>query len=90
MTEAEVSGNFGAALEKVRQGMEVIVEDEHRPIAVLRAPQSPGRPIMECIAIAKAFEGKLGYGPIPDPDFARDVEGGIEERRGPLDVSAWD
>jgi hypothetical protein len=36
MTEAEVAGNFAAALEKVRQGLEVTVEGDHEAIAVLR------------------------------------------------------
>jgi len=45
MTEAEIAGNFAAALEKVRQGIEVVVEHEHWPIAVLRAAEPPGRTI---------------------------------------------
>ena len=31
--------------------------------------------------MAKAYEAKLGYAPIPDEDFAKDVQAGIEARR---------
>ena len=40
-------------------------------VAVIKAPQGQGRPIAECIAIAKAYEERLGYAPIPDEDFAK-------------------
>jgi len=41
MSEAEIAGNFAAALEQVRKGLEVVVEHEHQPIAVLRAAEPP-------------------------------------------------
>jgi len=90
MTEAEAAKDFHAVIERVREGAEVVVEQDNRPVAVIRAPQGPGRPIAECIAIAKAYEERLGYAPIPDEDFAKDVEAGIEAHREALDVSAWD
>jgi antitoxin (DNA-binding transcriptional repressor) of toxin-antitoxin stability system len=36
MSEAEVAKNFAAVLEKVRQGGEIVVEQDHRPVAVIR------------------------------------------------------
>jgi hypothetical protein len=60
-------------LAKVQQGVEFIVEQDHRTLAVIKIPQGPGRKIGECITLAKAYEEKLGYAPVPDPDFARDV-----------------
>ena len=77
-------------LEKVWQGTEVVIEHDHRPIAVIRQPQRSGRLISECITLAKAYEDKLGYRPIPDPDFAKDVEDGIRERSQPFDPPPWD
>jgi hypothetical protein len=74
MTEAKAARDFHAVLARVREGAEVVVERDHRPVAVIRAPQGPGRPIAECIAIAKAYEERLGYAPIPDADFAKDVD----------------
>jgi antitoxin (DNA-binding transcriptional repressor) of toxin-antitoxin stability system len=85
MSEAEVAKNFAAALEKVRQGAEVVVEQDHRPVAVITPVKGPGRPIDECIAIAKA----RGSGATLDEGFAEDLEEIIAQRR-PLDTSAWD
>lgn len=90
MTESEVARDLHAVLERVRQGVEVVVEEECRPVAVIRAPQGPGRRISECIALAKAYEERLGYAPVPDPDFAEDVEAAIAAHREPLDPPAWD
>jgi antitoxin (DNA-binding transcriptional repressor) of toxin-antitoxin stability system len=54
ISEAELSRDPHAVLAKVREGFEVIVEQDHRPVAVIRPPQGPGRKISECIALAKA------------------------------------
>ena len=54
MTEAEVASNFAAALEKVRQGLEVVVEHDHQAIAVLKPAEPPRRKISECIAMLPA------------------------------------
>jgi hypothetical protein len=73
MTEAELTQNLHDALETVRNGGEVLVEQNHHPFAIIKAIEGPGRPIAECIAIAKAYEEHLGYAPLPDADFAADV-----------------
>jgi antitoxin (DNA-binding transcriptional repressor) of toxin-antitoxin stability system len=85
MSEAEVAREIHAVLEKVRQGVEVIVEQDHRPVAIIKTPQRPGRPIDECIAIARAHSS----GATLDDDFARDLEE-IAAHRRPLDASVWD
>jgi antitoxin (DNA-binding transcriptional repressor) of toxin-antitoxin stability system len=72
-------------LEKVREGTEVVVEQDNRPVAVIKTVKGPGRPIDECIAIAKA----RGSGATLDEEFAKDLEG-IIARRQPLDTTAWD
>ena len=89
MTEAEVTNNFAAAMEKIQQGAEIIVERDERPVAVIKPPQFRGRSIDECIALAKAYEERLGYAPMPDPDFAKDVQAVIDAHREPLDISGW-
>ncbi|HXB73135.1 MAG TPA: hypothetical protein VNY05_33165 [Candidatus Acidoferrales bacterium] len=76
-------------LAKVQEGVEVIVEQDHRPVAVIKTPPGPRRKISECIALAKAYEEKLGYAPVPDPDFARDVQAAIDAHREPLNPPAW-
>jgi antitoxin (DNA-binding transcriptional repressor) of toxin-antitoxin stability system len=90
VTEAEAARDFHAVLARVREGVEVVVEQENRAIAVIRMPTPPGpdRSIDECIAIAEAFEARPGYAPLPDEDFARDVQAGIDGHREPLDPPA--
>jgi antitoxin (DNA-binding transcriptional repressor) of toxin-antitoxin stability system len=90
ITEAELARDIHAVLAQVQEGVEVIVEQDHRPVAVIRTPQGPGRKISECVARARACEEKLGYSPVPDPDFAGDVQAAIDAHREPLDPPAWD
>ena len=67
ITEAELARDIHTVLAKVQEGAEVIVEQDHRPVAIIKTPQGPGRKISECIGLAKAHEEKLGYAPVPDP-----------------------
>jgi antitoxin (DNA-binding transcriptional repressor) of toxin-antitoxin stability system len=90
ITESELARDVHAVLEKVRQGVEIIIEQDHRPVAVITMPSSRSRKIGECIALAKAYEDKLGYRPVPDPDFAKDVEAAVAAHREPLDPPSWD
>ena len=80
MTDVEVSGNFPAVLENVRKGVEIVVEKDNRPVAVIRLPQRSGRSISDCIASAKASGSRVTL----DGGFAHDVEEGIKERQEPL------
>ncbi len=90
ITEDELARDTHAILVKVQGGIEVIIEQDHRPVAVIKMPQGPGRKISECIALAKAYEAKLGYAPVPDPDFARDVQAAIDAHSEPLNPPSWD
>ena len=38
IAETELPRDVHAVMEKVQQGIEVIVEQDHRPVAVIRAP----------------------------------------------------
>lgn len=89
ITEAELARDIHAVLAQVQEGVEVIVEQDHRPVAVIKTPQGPGRKISECIALAKAHEEKLGYAPVPDADFAKDVQAAIDANSEPLNPPAW-
>jgi antitoxin (DNA-binding transcriptional repressor) of toxin-antitoxin stability system len=123
ITESELARDVHGVLEKVRGGAEVVIEENSRPVAVLRAPEprprklseiaaslpehstatvdpdfaadvekarGPGRSIDECIALAKEYEARLGHAPVPDADFAKDVQAAIDAHREPLDTSLWD
>ena len=86
MTEAEVTNNFGGVLEKLQHGAEVVVEQDNRPVAIIRPPKRSGRPISECIASAKAAGSKVTL----DEGFAADVEEGIGRRQQPWNPPSWD
>jgi antitoxin (DNA-binding transcriptional repressor) of toxin-antitoxin stability system len=86
MSEAEVAKNFAAVMERVRQGVEVVIEQDARPVAVLKATPRSGRLISECIAIAKA----RGSNAVIDADFAKDVEEAIRSHQEPWTPPSWD
>jgi len=90
ITDTELARDVHAVLEKVRQGVEVIIEHNNRAVAVIKTPSAPVRGIRDSIARARAYEDQLGYKPVPDPDFAKDVEEGIAARSHPLDPPSWD
>lgn len=71
---ADLARDVHGVLEKVQNGVEVVIEQDHRPIAVIKPSQGPGRTISECIAIAKQREQERGYAVALEPDFAADVE----------------
>lgn len=84
--EAETT-NVAALLEHVRAGSEVIIENDSRPVAILRpAEPAPGRLLSESIALAEAS----GATATLDGEFARDIEAAIKSHREPLNPPAWD
>ena len=86
MTPGEVASNFERVLQKIRQGVEVVVEQDHRPVALIRSPRRSGRPISECIASAKASGSQVTL----DGGFAQDIEEGIRERQEPWNPPSWE
>jgi antitoxin (DNA-binding transcriptional repressor) of toxin-antitoxin stability system len=89
MSEAELARDLHAVLEKVRDGAEVIVEHEHRPVARITPVRGPGRTLSEAIAIAKQREKERGYAVTLDPEFATDVEEVVRNRQ-PWNPPSWD
>ena len=86
ITETELARDVHAVLEKVQNGVEVVIEQDHRPVAVIRSPKRSGRPIAECIASAKASGSQVTL----DGGFAKDVEDGIKARQQPWKPPSWD
>jgi antitoxin (DNA-binding transcriptional repressor) of toxin-antitoxin stability system len=74
-------------LEHVRAGTEVVIGNDDRPVAVLRAAEPhPGRLLSESIALAEAHGSAVTL----DGDFGRDLEEVINSHREPLTPPAWD
>lgn len=79
MSEAEVARDLHSLLAQVNEGMEIIIEQEKRPAAVLKASKPVGRMISETVADLKGRESEATM----DDDFALDVERGIESQKQP-------
>jgi antitoxin (DNA-binding transcriptional repressor) of toxin-antitoxin stability system len=86
ITEAELAQDVHAVLAKVQEGVEVIVEQDSRPVAVIKSSQPAGRMISEVIADLEA----AGASAVVDDDFARDVEEGIKAHSEPWNPPSWD
>jgi antitoxin (DNA-binding transcriptional repressor) of toxin-antitoxin stability system len=81
ISEADLARDVHAVLEQVRQGGEVVVEQDHQPVAIIQPARQPGRLLSESIAIARQRERERGYAAILDPDFADDVEEIVRNRQ---------
>lgn len=86
VTDAELARDVSAVLAKVRQGVEVVIEQDNRPVAVLKPSEARGRKISEVIAALEAS----GANAVVDEDFARDVEAGINSHREPWNPPSWE
>lgn len=85
ISEAEAAGDFAAVLDRVRAGIEIVIENGNRPVAILRPAEPTRRTISECIAqLPEDSTATI------DPDFAKDVEAAVESHREPLNPPAWD
>lgn len=89
ISETEAARNFADVLARVRAGAEIVI-DGHEPVVVVRSAKSDtGRLLSESIALAKKHAEELGYEPRMDPDFARDLEEIIRNRR-PWNPPTWE
>jgi antitoxin (DNA-binding transcriptional repressor) of toxin-antitoxin stability system len=86
ITETELAADVHAVLEKVRNGVEVIVEENNRPVAVIKSSPPAGRLISEVLADLRARASTA----VMDEAFARDIEEGIKARREPWNPTSWD
>jgi prevent-host-death family protein len=86
MTEAELVNNIADVMRRVRQGSEIVIEEDSRPVAVIKPSKPVGRMISEVIADLEAS----GASAVVDEDFARDVEEGIKAHSEPWNPPSWD
>ncbi len=89
ISEAEATSDFAAVLARVRAGVEIVIGDDTRPVAVVRSAEPQVRLLSESIALAKAHAKEMGYEPTLDPDFAADLEEIIKSRK-PREISPWE
>jgi prevent-host-death family protein len=89
ISEAEAARDFAGVLARVRDGAEVVIESNNRPVAVIKSSEPPRRSASESMALDEAYTKQLGYVPAIDADFAADLEEIIRNRK-PADRSAWD
>ena len=87
ITEAELARDIHAVLEKVQEGFEVIIEQDHRPVAVIKTPHRSGRPITEILREARQRNLTVTL----DEDFGTDMEEIISgHQREPWNPPSWD
>jgi antitoxin (DNA-binding transcriptional repressor) of toxin-antitoxin stability system len=90
ISDKEAASDFASLLARVRDGAEVVVEHDARPVAVVRpADAFRGRLLSESIALAERHAKELGYEPRMDADFAADLKEIIKSRKA-RDLSAWE
>jgi len=86
ISEAEAAAtSVSTLLARVRAGVEIVIENDARPVAILHATEPVRRTISECIALLPEDSTAT-----IDPDFSKDVASAIESHRAPLDPPAWD
>jgi antitoxin (DNA-binding transcriptional repressor) of toxin-antitoxin stability system len=85
ISESELARDVRSVLQRVQTGVEVVIEQNAQPVAVLRAAGPVRRKISECIALLPAHSTAT-----IDPDFAKDVDIAIAAHREPLEPPAWD
>lgn len=86
MSERDVARDLHAVLARVKQGTEVVIEQDHKPVAVLRAQQRSGRPITDILAEAQRRNSTVTL----DSDFGNDMAEVIAAHEGPWNPPSWD
>ena len=87
ISESEAANDFARLLAQVRAGVEVVIEQDDKPIAVVsRVSPQPARLLSESIAIAES----RGCTTTLDGGFADDLEQIIGSHREPLSPPTWD
>lgn len=86
ITEAELVRDIHAVLAKVQEGIEVIVEQDNRPVAVTRTPHRSGRPISEILRQARERNSTVTL----DSDFGKDLEAVIASHQQAWNPPSWE
>jgi len=73
ISEAEAARDFASLLARVREGAEVVIENDSRPVAVVR----PAEPCVRLLSDALRLAREHGSTATLDGEFAKDVEGTV-------------
>jgi antitoxin (DNA-binding transcriptional repressor) of toxin-antitoxin stability system len=77
LTEPQLARDLHGVLDEVRKGSEIVVEENSRPVALIKPASRAGRTLSECISLAKAEERRFAQPPVPDLEFAADVRAAV-------------
>jgi prevent-host-death family protein len=87
ISEAEAASDFASLMARVRSGTEVVIEDNARPVAVVRPVAEPSlRMLSESLRLAREHGSTVTL----DGEFGRDLEEIIDSHGEPLSPPAWD
>ena len=86
ISKAEAASDFASLLDRVRRGAEVVIENNERPVAVMRPAEPNVRLLSESLRLAK----EQGSTATLDGKFGQDLEEVINSHRDPLNPPAWD
>lgn len=86
ITEGELARDLHAVLAKVQQGLEVVIEQDHRPVAILRPPHRSGRPVSEILRDARQRNSTV----MLDEGFGADMEAIIASQQQPWNPPSWE
>ena len=84
--DAEVARDLHAVLARVQQGVEIVIEQDHRPVAIIRAQNRSGRPITEILREAKQRNSTVTL----NEDFGKDLEEIVASHQKPSTPPSWD
>lgn len=85
VTENELARDLPSILRQVETGVEIVVERNSSPVAVIRGASLARRKISECIELMPGESTG-----VIDADFPGDVEAAIAAHREPLEPPVWD
>jgi antitoxin (DNA-binding transcriptional repressor) of toxin-antitoxin stability system len=86
VSEAEAAHDFSSLLARVRAGVEVVIERDAAPVAILRPAEASVRTLSESIRIAQSYDSVATL----DDAFSRDLEDIINSHQEPLAPPSWD
>ena len=86
ITEAELARDLHAVLARVQQGLEVIIEQNHRPVAVIRPPLRSGRIVSEVLRVARERNSTVTL----DEEFGEDLQAIIGSQQQAWNPPSWE